>query len=219
MKKFYKLVEKGNYKKAIIRLKEAEIDFEAPWEKPYYIAECYKMMHCYEDAIEYFEYALSMRFDEARIHYGLGSTLSMALRYDEAIDAFKNVIAVNPERITAYGKIGVIYAKKGDFDNAISWLRLGIGRLERFIRSEVSKKDKWRENAELWFGYNGTEDSKERSLIYAYMANYLGVCYFETHRYKEAKRWFVEAMERMPVDHDEKIASYYMDMIREKEKR
>ncbi len=216
MKTLYKLIEQGKYHKAVAYLKKEKHIFDEAWLKAYYMAECYKLMRKYDKAVAYFHAALSKRFDSDRVHYGLATTLEKSMRYHEAIERFKTVIAVNPSLIAAYGKIGLLYAKNTEFEEAIAWFRMGISRLETSQQSECTfEKTMPPMVAPKILGYDTIADATQPRLLYPYFANYIGVCYFEMHRYTEAKQWFTEALHTMPFGEEGNIASHYMSLLSE----
>lgn len=57
-------------------------------------------------------------YDQARAQYELGRYYHGQLRYDQAIEAYRRALALNPDMVDALNAMGVAYAESGNFGRA-----------------------------------------------------------------------------------------------------
>lgn len=78
-----------------------------------------------EDAIELYKKSIDT-FPTAEAHTFLGWAFSFQGRYSEAIMECQNAIKLDPDFGNPYNDIGAYLIEKGEFEQAIPWLRKAI---------------------------------------------------------------------------------------------
>jgi tetratricopeptide (TPR) repeat protein len=78
----------------------------------------------YEDALAAYQKAAAQAPKDAVIQYNIGVTLMAMDRVDEAIDAFKKTIEVQPENIHALKGLGQIYGQMKMFEESVKFYSL-----------------------------------------------------------------------------------------------
>ena len=106
----------------------AAVNYISAQEMPPDAAKAYnegnKLMRAgdYDNAAKQYNEALKTAKDY-RIYYQLGITLKKQGKLDEAVDAFKNAIQVNPNFDIAYNGLGGIYYQTGKYEDAVDAFR------------------------------------------------------------------------------------------------
>lgn len=83
------------------------------------LANCYAMSGQKKKAIAIYYQGLKLNFNDWKMHYNLGVILDSLWRSDEAIDQFNWVIKLKPNYSGAYHYLGMIYARKENYNKAI----------------------------------------------------------------------------------------------------
>jgi len=156
----------SNIKRNIEILEKAyEEEKEHDPRTEYYLARCYFDEKNFDKAKKLFlDYLEHSGWDEERAmawNY-LGEIRRDALEYDEAIDCYLQAVKERPEFPTWYINIGLVYAKKEDWDRAIFYTKMGLG-LEQPKTAMVltPRDDKMRALETLYFACLGQNKIKE----------------------------------------------------------
>jgi tetratricopeptide (TPR) repeat protein len=72
------------------------------------------------EALEYLQNAVAISPDVPDYHNVTGYCLFFLNEMEKAIDEFKKAVSLDPEHIDALTGLGIIYAQRGEFDNALS---------------------------------------------------------------------------------------------------
>ncbi|MFM2017626.1 MAG: hypothetical protein RL007_1282 [Bacteroidota bacterium] len=127
----------------------------------------------FEKAIESYDYALAINAEFVPALINKASTFFMLGDTDDAIGAFTEVLAIDPQRADAHYYIGECYERKNDWDTALiyyhkatrldpdyadAWLGIGValeaqGRVSEGIHYVKKALDMNGENHEYWYTY------------------------------------------------------------------
>ena len=83
------------------------------------IALCNQHLKNYEDAVVFYNRALSIRPDYAEAYNNMGTALRDQGKLDEAIEAYKKALAIKPDYPEVYSNMGVALKDQGQLDEAI----------------------------------------------------------------------------------------------------
>ncbi|MFB2922295.1 tetratricopeptide repeat protein [Aerosakkonema funiforme] len=171
------------------------------------LAMLYYMKEEYQDALLMLIKALQMDSSVALYHYSFGLIMEKMDNAPEAIRAYEQAIALNPEMIDAYNNIGNIWLAEGDLDRAESIYRQAIAanpdlygsylnlgnvlrtknQLDRAI--EYYEKALQLKNAEPFILYN-LGLAFEAKQAPAEAAEYFGYAAYREGKYEEAIEYY-----------------------------
>lgn len=127
---FYDLLNKKQYEQALIFVNAAiELrpdDSEYLNDKTDVLCRLKK----YDEAIELYDMALKLKPDNSYFWNSKGLVLYDAGRYDEAISAFEKSLSLVAKAQTSYN-LAKCYAKKGDKQNTLKYLKRPLSQLEK----------------------------------------------------------------------------------------
>ena len=104
-----------------------------------------------DDAIDLYKRSIEM-YATAEVHTFLGWTYSFQGRLDEAIEECHKAIAVDPDFGNPYNDIGAYLIQKGQFDEAIPWLRRAMEakRYEARAYPHMNLGRVWEHKGRVW---------------------------------------------------------------------
>ena len=91
-----------------------------------------------DDAIEQYTLSLSVDSSESTIHYNLANAYFEKQEYSNAIQSFKSVEKLDPDKFKAIHKIGMCYQKMNLHEDAIPEFRKAISVIERLEENFMS---------------------------------------------------------------------------------
>jgi tetratricopeptide (TPR) repeat protein len=215
-------IKEAEYKKALhllFRLSTSEIE---EWVYCYAVGQCYRYMGDLTNSIHFLEESKRLNPGCEEVAYALGETYELAFYSEDAIKAFIEVAAMNPNRISAYNRIGLLYARAEIKEHAMMWYAKAFERMgllhvsDEWIREQryeelVKEKMGWR----LFFPKK-LIDSLNLDIQNMIVRNNIGVCYFEDGNYEVAKKWFTQSIAATPdgVHYDDPVLYMgYMDKV------
>ena len=74
-------------------------------------------------AVEHFQKSLALKGASAPAHYNLGTALTLARKFDEAIYEFQQAIRIDPSYANAHNNLGNVLLAQGKVDEAIREFR------------------------------------------------------------------------------------------------
>ena len=92
-----------------------------------------------EKARSLFQEAVQIDPTYSQGHVGIGITYYQRDRYDEALDAYKKAVEVNPSNPDAYYNMACIYAIQGEKEKALNFLRIAL--LNGYVNLETIEED------------------------------------------------------------------------------
>ncbi|GEM_PF-3921384 len=201
------LIEQQRYEEAIsllFRFDNSEIE---EWVYCYALGQCYRYAHNLPYASYFLEKADLLHPACVEVAYARGSLYELSFQYESAISQFKKVIALYPDRIAAYNRIGVLYSRQGKVEEALIWYAKALERMG--VRGIPKYNDEWISEGmqrlrKLGFDKvfpTKLEDSTDIEILEVIVRNNIGVCYFEKKVYGTAKQWFLDAMEHLQRNH------------------
>ena len=112
-------MEKGEFFKAIAKLKEAIALDPSCVDACLRIGHCYEKLKKYEEALSYYEKALELDPSRVEIRYSLGVSLQLLGLQGEAEKEYLKVLESNPDHIMARNNLAAVYLKGGRKEKAI----------------------------------------------------------------------------------------------------
>ena len=80
----------------------------------------------FDDAVLAFQQALSIKPDDAQVHYNMGNALKDQEKLEEAIDAYKEALSIKPDYAEAYLNIGATLKDQGNLEEAIEAYKMAL---------------------------------------------------------------------------------------------
>ncbi len=212
-------VKEANYKEALrllFRLNTYEIEKCVYF---YAIGQCYRFIGDLPNSIHFLEDAKTLNPGCEEVTYALGAVYELSLQYEHAIEAFKEVAAMNPDRIAAYNKIGLLHARSGRMQEALVWYAKALERMGLLHVSHIWVQERTYTallRAKMGFSFafpKKLEDALNLEIQNMIIRNNIGVCYYEEGNYTIAKKWFSQSIASIPrgVDYGDPLV--YMMMI------
>jgi tetratricopeptide (TPR) repeat protein len=153
------LMKAGRFAEAIPLFRKAiELD-PSHWGYWYMAGQCCRFLNELENAVTYLKKAVALKSDEPSVLLALGITLQLTNRFNEAIDAFRKAIEINPDYELAYNSLALTQKKQGKLELALHNYDAGVKALTRRIvkgmRNDRSSKIFKHRNFEnqLWMEY------------------------------------------------------------------
>jgi superkiller protein 3 len=78
------------------------------------------------DAVRHFRVSVDVRGDSPAAHYNLGTALSVAMQFDEAVNEFERAIALDPGYALAYSNLGSVLLQQGRSREAVKRLEHAV---------------------------------------------------------------------------------------------
>jgi tetratricopeptide (TPR) repeat protein len=156
------LMKAQQFDKALLLLHRALDTDPTHWGAWYMAGQCCRFLNDIDGAIEHLLHAAEISSDEPPVFLALGIALQLRERWDEAVEAFRQAIAINPDYELAYNSLALTQKKRGEFNEALYNYDAGAKALARRIgkamqNSPTSPIHKHRELlvGTLWIEYVG----------------------------------------------------------------
>lgn len=120
LKEFYDFFKKGDYQDAITSLKKFEKDPEHTNFSVYWQAISYSKLQKFDEAIEYFRKADSLKLNYNDLYYEYGQALYAANKMEAAKKSFERSAAKNFKKAVSLYYVGFISQTLGDYKGAIA---------------------------------------------------------------------------------------------------
>ena len=219
-------IKDANYKEALRLLFRLNTYAIEKWVYCYAIGQCYRFIGDLPNSMHFLEDAKTLNPGCEEVTYALGSVYELSLEYDHAIEAFKEVAAMNPDRIAAYNKIGLLHARSGRMQEALVWYvkameRMGVLHVSHMWVQEKNYTALLRAKMGFSFAFpKKLEDTMNIEIQNMIIRNNIGVCYYEEGNHTIAKKWFSQSIASIPrgVDYGDPLV-YMMELEKEKNVR
>jgi tetratricopeptide (TPR) repeat protein len=215
-------IKEAEYKEALrllFRLNTAEIE---EWVYCYAVGQCYRYIGDLSNSIHFLEEAKRLNPGCEEVVYALGEVYELAFETENAIRAFTEVAAMNPNRISAYNRIGLLYARIGTKEHAMMWYAKAFERMGLLhVSHEWIREQQYEEMVRVKMEWTllfpkKLIDSLNLEIQNMIVRNNIGVCYFEDGNYEVAKKWFAQSIASTPdgVQYDDPVLYIgYMDKV------
>jgi len=211
----------GKYIDAISLLVQLEKDEIKDWTLYYALGQCYRFSGQLTSAYQFLETAKQVNRLNAEIAYAFGEVSQLMFKNEEAVRAFEDVISLHPNRIAAYNKIGLIYARTGNIEEALAWFHRGMDRIALLEHAGVDISDEayrhtLKATMELGFVFPHakSEDTMDLQLIKAIIQNNIGVCFLEQGAGEDAEKLFCRSLGMVPAGAAYDDPAHYLQLMR-----
>lgn len=110
------------------------IDQDPLWWNAWYMAgQCCRFLNDIEGAIEYLLHTAELKKDEPHIFLALGIAFQLNTQWDDAIEAFRRAIEIDPDYDLAYNSLAFTQKKRGELDKALHNYDAGVKAISRRI--------------------------------------------------------------------------------------
>lgn len=197
-------VKDAQYKEALrllFRLNKYEIE---EWVYCYAVGQCYRFIGDLSNSIHFLEKANNLNPGCEEVTYALGNVYGLLTEYESAIEAFKEVAAMNPDRIATYNKIGLLHARSGRMQEALVWYAKALERMGLLHVSHIWVQERTYQQllkAKMGFSFNfpkKLEDAMDMEIQNMIVRNNIGVCYYEEGNHAIAEKWFSQSIASIP---------------------
>ena len=168
----------------------------------------------YQQAFESYKDAIAKRPGEPTLYYNLGLTALHLERSEEAAEAFKKMLDLQPDSFSALKKLGEIYGKKEDFQTASQY----------FARAVAVSSDDPEAYYNLGISLLNTKDLKGAQEAFlksiacqdSYSDSYyqLGLLYLNQNSRSEAQKAFEKFLQYAPNDAKAPTAKNMLELIK-----
>jgi tetratricopeptide (TPR) repeat protein len=154
-----KLMQARRFAEAIPLFRKAIEQDSSHWGSWYMAGQCYRFLDDLENAVTYLKQAVALKSDEPSVLLALGIALQLTNRFNEAVEAFRRAIEINPDDELAYNSLALTQKKQGTLDLALHNYDAGAKAISRRIvknlRNDRSSKIFKHRNIEyqLWMEY------------------------------------------------------------------
>jgi tetratricopeptide (TPR) repeat protein len=108
----------------------------------YMAGQCARFLNDLPCAISHLNSAVQLDSNEPSFSFGLGIALQLAGKFDEAIEAFRVTLKLNPDLEPAYNSLALTQKKMGEFELALHNYEEGLRALtRRVVRSMRNSPD------------------------------------------------------------------------------
>jgi tetratricopeptide (TPR) repeat protein len=215
-------IREKRYSDAIPLLLELGKDEIKDWALYYAVGKCYRLSGDLASAYQFLETAKQINSLNEEIAYAYADVCELRLQYDDAVRAYKDVLALYPDRIAAYNKIGLIYTRTGRTDEAMKWFQKGMDQItiREHAGIEVSEKayqERLKVKMESGFLFPSVkaEDTMDLGLIKAVITNSIGVCYLEQQKQEKAREHFETSISLLAEESAYSAPKVYMELLEE----
>jgi tetratricopeptide (TPR) repeat protein len=150
----------------------------------------------YQEAIEAYKHAISLRPDNPDANYNLGMAYSSLGQYKEAIEAYKRAIQIKPDYETAYYNLGHAYSNLQKYDDSIKAFRRAIRSKPDYIEAYYGLGNAYFQSGEDEKAVHTFEEAIRLKPDNPYAYFNLGLLYFPFGPYAEAIDAFTQAILR-----------------------
>jgi tetratricopeptide (TPR) repeat protein len=153
------LMQARRFAEAIPLFRKAIEQDPSHWGYWYMAGQCYRFLNDLDNAVTYLKKSVALKSDEPTVQLALGIALQLTNRFEEAIDAFRRAIEIDPDYELAYNSLALTQKKQGKLDLALHNYDAGAKALSRRIvksmRNDRSSKIFKHLNVEhkLWMDY------------------------------------------------------------------
>lgn len=81
-----------------------------------------------QEAVDAFDKSLQIKPNDEHVMLNRADALAVLGKDDQAIEAYKDIITLNPDNADAYNKLGQVYYTQGDFENALKMFNVAIDK-------------------------------------------------------------------------------------------
>jgi tetratricopeptide (TPR) repeat protein len=134
----------------------------------------------------------------AEYWYNLGIVYGKSGRYQEAIEAFKEAIRINPDYAEAHNGLGAIYGQSGKLQEAIEAFKQAIRIKPGFAKPHANLGTAYGKLNRLQEAIQALKQAIRINPDYAEAYGGLGLVYGKSGRYQEAIEAFKEGIQRKP---------------------
>ena len=199
-------MREGNYFDALQQIHRLEVDVIEDWTYCYIVGECYRMLHNLDYAQFYLTQANAQREGNIEILYSLGLVYDEMGWYRDAIETFKAVLALDADMLALYHRIGILYARNGQAEEALEWFGKGLTQVDMLYKRGVesleqmlqSRRRKAMTIFEHVFPKGQVDECSDIEFFKSLFNNDMGVCYMEIGDKKQAEAWFLKSVKSMP---------------------
>ncbi len=160
------LMKSQRYGEALHLLRLAIDQNPSQWNSWYMAGQCCRFLNDIDGAIEHLLYASELNRNQSPIFLALGIAFQLNKQWDEAIEAFRRAIEIDPDFDLAYNSLALTQKKSGELEKALHNYDAGAKALTRRIvkamhNSRTSRIFKFREMVgTLWSGVRSIEFSQ-----------------------------------------------------------
>ena len=126
------------YGEALSLFRSAIAEDPSQWNTHYMAGQCCRFLNDVPTAIDYLLAAARLKSDEPSIFLALGIAYQLSAQWDDAIEAFRQAITLDPDYELAYNSLALTQKKQGDLDSAVHNYDVGVKALTRRIIKEMS---------------------------------------------------------------------------------
>jgi tetratricopeptide (TPR) repeat protein len=206
----------------LLQLKKEEIK---DWTLYYTVGQCCRFSGDLASAYQFLETAKQINRLNAEIVYAFGEVCQLRLKYEDAIRAYEDVITLEPNRIAAYNKIGLLYARMNKTEEAMKWFQRGMKQVSVLENVGIDMNDDvgrqhLKSKMELGFAFPCTkpEDTMDLQLIKAILISNMGVCYLEKEEKDKARELFESSLSILPKGSIYNELETYIEEVEEADK-
>ena len=131
------LMKAGRFAEAIPLFRKAMEQDPSHWGYWYMAGQCYRLLNDLENAVTYLKKAVALKSDEPSVLLALGIALQLTNRLNEAVDAFRKAIEVDPDYELAYNSLALTQKKQGKLELALHNYDAGVKALARRIAKSM----------------------------------------------------------------------------------
>lgn len=200
-------MQEGRYADAVSFLVKLEKDEIKDWTLYYALGQCYRFSGQLTLAHQFLETAKQINRLNAEIAYAYAEVCELMMYHEEAIRAYEDVISLHSNRVAAYNKIGLIYARMDNLDEAMVWFQRAMKQISILENAGITMSDesylqalKTKMELDYVFPHAKPEDTMDLPVIKAVIMNSIGVCHFQQDNHDEAKKYFKKSIALLPYD-------------------
>lgn len=112
-------MKKAEFSQAIPFLVRAINEDPLHYGNWYMAGQCFRFIGDYQHAIRYLKKAAELGRDEKSVFLALGIALQLSEQFDEAIDAFRRALEIDPNYDLAFNSLALTQMKNGDYGLAL----------------------------------------------------------------------------------------------------
>lgn len=143
----------------------------------------------------------------ASTYFNYGNALFSFGNYNAAIEVFKSVLEVNPNKEDAWKNLGMAYHKLGLYEKEIKCYDKSI-TINPFLIEAISSKaitkflvyNDYKESLELLLRVVDLDENKRYKFEYPYIDFYISECYYKLEQIDKAVYWNNQGLKNSPTD-------------------
>ena len=175
---------------------------------------CYAGLDQLNDAVDYYERAISIKPDYAKAFYNLAGALQELGRLDESVKNYQKSLLIEPNHAEAHNNLGNVYIELGNLEDAVKSFEQAIANKPDYVEAYYSLGISLQDLGRLEEAIENYLEVLNIKPEFAEMHNNLGVAFKGLGRIEESISNYQKAIEINPnyADAFNNLGNLYRDL-------